>query len=89
MSKKKHRCANATVRLQELAIRKRFKYTFHSQEYYITLPKRGVLTEMVEREVAKVEMLRLSSTQFMMYPVRRRVVQSSTENAQSQPVFSL
>ena len=54
MSNKKHRNANATVTLQELATRRRFKYTYHSKEYYITLPKKGVLTDTVERQVAKI-----------------------------------
>lgn len=50
--KRKRKKAAGTVAFQELS-RRRLKYTYQGNEYYLTLPKRGVLSPEIEKMVAK------------------------------------
>src|SRR5450432_843473 len=53
VAKRRHR-APATVHIQELTKRRRIKYTYQKKEYYISLPKKNVLPETIEKSVAKL-----------------------------------
>ena len=54
MDLKKKRAPTAVVATQEFSTRRRFKYTYQGNSYYLTIPKKGVLTETPERQIAKL-----------------------------------